>query len=109
MTVPVLTPHPRGHGTAPRRIKFPVSLRLIRSEVESLVEKRYGGTQLEEKKIQKELAQIDRDLRALRTKRIRMEKRRAELLTSLGRTTSPAKSSTVRRTRVGLVGGTRER
>lgn len=109
MTVPVLTPDPRGQDAAPRGIRFPISLRLIRSQVETLVEKRYCGTQLEEKKIQKELAQIDRDLRALRTKRIRLEKRRAELLTSLGRTTSPAKSSAVRRTRGGLVGGKRER
>ena len=44
-------------------------LRLIRSEVEALVEKKYGGAHVDKKRIQKEIAQIDKDLRGLRTKK----------------------------------------
>jgi len=84
-------------------------LRLIRSEVEALVEKKYGGTHLEKRRIQAELVQIDRDLRALRKKAIPMEKRRAELLASLERMEKSTKSAAARRTRCGLLAGKRGR
>src|SRR3989304_3509929 len=41
-------------------------LRLIRSELEAFVDKKYGGIHLKQKKVQKEPDQIDRDLRFLK-------------------------------------------
>ncbi|MGD0092228.1 MAG: hypothetical protein ABSE73_20120 [Planctomycetota bacterium] len=58
-------------------------LRLLRSEVEALVDKKYGGNYLKEKEIRKELAQTEKELRMLKSKMARLEKRKAELLASL--------------------------
>jgi hypothetical protein len=58
-------------------------LRLIRSEVEAFVDKKYGGIHLKQKKVQKELDQIDRDLRLLKRHMAHLEKRRAGLLATL--------------------------
>ena len=58
-------------------------LRLIRSEVEAFIDKKYGGIHLKQKKVQKELDQIDRDLRLLKRHMAHLEKRRAGLLATL--------------------------
>jgi len=78
-------------------------LRLIRSEVEALVEKKYGGAHLEKRRVQKELAQVDRDMRALHAKTVRLEKRRAELLASFERLERSTESSATRQIRGGRV------
>ena len=58
-------------------------LRLIRSEVEAFVEKKYGGIHLTQKKVQTELTQIDRDLRCLERQAAELRKRKAALLATL--------------------------
>ena len=58
-------------------------LRLIRSEVEALVDEKYGSNYLEQKKNKKELAQINRELKRLNAQFISLEQRKAELLASL--------------------------
>ena len=58
-------------------------LRLVRSEVEALVGKKYGSRYLKKKKIQKELAEVNRELKVLKTQVGCLEKRKAELLTGL--------------------------
>jgi hypothetical protein len=55
-------------------------LRLIRREVETLVSEKYGSTYLEKKKLKKELAQINRTLKALKTQVTALENRRVEIL-----------------------------
>ncbi len=74
-------------------------LRLIRSEVEALVEKKRGGAYVEKKKVQKELAQVERDLRALRTQTTSTEQRRAALLAQLEQMESSTKAPATRRGR----------
>ncbi len=59
-------------------------LRLLRSEVEALVNDKYGSDYLKKKKLKKELAETNRTLKALRTQVVSLEKRRAELLRLLG-------------------------
>jgi hypothetical protein len=59
-------------------------LRLIRREVETLVTEKHGRMYLEKKKLKKELAQINRTLKALKTQVMALEKRRVELLEALG-------------------------
>ena len=58
-------------------------LRLLRSEVESFVEEKYGRDYLEREKIKKELAQIKTELRKMKVRAISLEKRKAELLALL--------------------------
>ena len=58
-------------------------LRLIRSEVEALIEKRHGGTHLKQKKLQKELVEIDNALRLLERDMARLRKRRTVLVADL--------------------------
>jgi len=57
--------------------------RLLRSEVESFVEEKYGSDYLKKKKIKKELAQTNKELKRLKTQVAYLEQRKAELLTSL--------------------------
>ena len=59
-------------------------LRLVRSEVEVLVVEKYGNNYFEKKKLKKELAQINRDLRRMRGKVAFLEKRKIALLNELG-------------------------
>ena len=54
-------------------------LRLLRSEVEALVKETSGQDELEKKKLQKELADIDKEARKLKTRLKAIEQRRAEL------------------------------
>lgn len=41
-------------------------MRLLRSEVEAFVDKKYGNNYLKEKEIKKELAQINKELKRLK-------------------------------------------
>jgi len=54
--------------------------KLIRSEVESLVDEKYGKDYLNKKRTKKELAEIDSQLRKLRAQVASLEKRKAELM-----------------------------
>src|SRR5712692_4320831 len=56
--------------------------RLIRSEVESLVKEKRGGDYLKQKKIKKELAQINKELKILKTQVASLEQRKIDLLAS---------------------------
>ena len=58
-------------------------LKLVRSEVEALVDEKYGPNYLEQKKIKKELAQTNTELRRLKKQIASLEQRKAELLASL--------------------------
>ncbi len=58
--------------------------RLLRHEVEALVVEKFGEGHLTEKKIRKELAQVKKELRGLKTRVGELEQRRTELLQSLG-------------------------
>jgi hypothetical protein len=55
-------------------------LKLIRSEVEAFVYEKYGDDYLAKKKIEKELAQTNKELRKLKTQAASLEKRKAELM-----------------------------
>ncbi len=59
-------------------------LRLIRSEVEALVVEKYGNNYFEKKKLKKELAQINQELRRMKGKVAFLEKRKIALLDELG-------------------------
>jgi hypothetical protein len=54
--------------------------RLIRSEVEALVDEKYGRNYLEKKKLTKELADINKELKRLEAQKASLEQRKAELL-----------------------------
>jgi hypothetical protein len=54
-------------------------LRLIRSEVEALVNEKYGKNYLNKKKWKKELSEIKKTLKALKEQTLTLESRKAEL------------------------------
>ncbi|QTA86481.1 hypothetical protein [Desulfonema magnum] len=58
--------------------------RLIRSEVEALVNEKYGDSYLEKKKLKKELAQTKSELKKLKTRIKSLEEKKAELMKKLG-------------------------
>ncbi len=58
-------------------------LKLVRSEVEELVDEKYGSDYLEKKKIKKELAQTNKELKRLKSQVASLEQRKAELLSVL--------------------------
>ena len=58
--------------------------RLLRHEVESLVRDKSGPVHLHSKKLQKELADLNRETRKLKTRLNAIERRRAELMKELG-------------------------
>ena len=58
-------------------------LRLVRSEVEAFVDEKYGSNYLKKKKIKKELAQANKELKRLKTQVASLEQRKAELQDSL--------------------------
>lgn len=60
-------------------------LRLLRREVEALVEKQHGNDYLEEQKAKTELAQINRELKRLKTQVATLEGRKSQLLAELRR------------------------
>ncbi len=59
-------------------------LRLVRSEVEKLVDEKRGGDYLKKKKLEKELAQVNKELKTLNARVACLAKRRVELLAMLG-------------------------
>lgn len=59
-------------------------LRLIRQEVEALVNEKHGHAYLKKKQLTKELAEINKALRQLKSQALSLEKRKAELLELLG-------------------------
>ncbi len=58
-------------------------LRLLRHEIEALVQEKCGQDQLQKKKLQKELADLNKEARKLKTRMKAIERRRAELLKEL--------------------------
>ena len=60
-------------------------LRLLRSEVEQLVQANRGPGYLEQRQAMAELAHVETELRRLRAKLTKLEKRRAELTARLSR------------------------
>jgi hypothetical protein len=58
-------------------------LRLLRHEVEALVSEKSGQDHLHKKKLQKELADINKEARKLKTRLKAIERRRAELMKEL--------------------------
>lgn len=58
-------------------------LKLIRNEVEALVDEKYGKNYLKHKKIKKELAQVTKELKKLKSQIVSLEQKKAELLASL--------------------------
>jgi hypothetical protein len=58
--------------------------RLLRHEVEALVRKKGGPDYLQKKKLQRELADINKETRKLKTRLKALERRRAELTEELG-------------------------
>ncbi len=59
-------------------------LRLIRREVEAMVNEKYGKDYLKKKKLKKELAEVNKTLRQLKSQTRSLEKRKIELLEILG-------------------------
>ena len=58
--------------------------RLLRHEVEALVSEKSGQDHLRTKKLQKELANVNKEIRKLKTRLTALERRRAELTKELG-------------------------
>ena len=58
-------------------------LRLLRHEVEALVKEKGGQEHLHEKKLQKELADLDKEARKIKSRLKAIERRRAELKAEL--------------------------
>ncbi len=58
-------------------------LRLIRSEVEAFVDEKHGSNYLKNKKIKKELAQINKELKMLKIQVATLELKKSALLSSL--------------------------
>jgi hypothetical protein len=59
-------------------------LRLIREEVEALISEKYGNDYFKNKKLKKELAEVNKTLRELKSQTSSLEQRKAELLEFLG-------------------------
>ena len=58
--------------------------KLVREEVEAIVNEKYGKDYLEKKKLKNELAQVNRKLRKLKKESSSLEKRKIELMENLG-------------------------
>ena len=58
--------------------------RLLRHEVEALVKEKSGQDHLRRKKLEKELADLNKETRKLKTRLAAIERRRAELTKELG-------------------------
>src|SRR5208282_2763443 len=58
--------------------------RLLRHEVEALVKEKSGQGGLRRKKLEKELADLNKEARKLKTRLAAVERRRAELMKELG-------------------------
>ena len=60
-------------------------LRLLRREVEALVNKKHGEDYLRKQQAKTELARINRELKRLRTQVASLEERKSKLMADLGR------------------------
>ena len=60
-------------------------LRLLRREVEALVNKKHGEDYLRQQQAKTELARINRELKRLRTQVASLEERKSKLMADLGR------------------------
>jgi len=58
-------------------------LKLVRSEIEAVVDEKYGSNYLKKKKIKKELAHTNKELKMLKAQVVSLEQRKTELLSSL--------------------------
>ena len=58
--------------------------RLLRHEVEALVDEKYGKHYLENKRLKNELAQVNRNMKRLKSELVTLEKRKIELIERLG-------------------------
>ncbi len=58
--------------------------RLLRHEVEALVDEKYGAHYLENKRLKNELAQVNRNMKRLKSELVTLEKRKIELIERLG-------------------------
>ena len=58
--------------------------RLLRHEVEAIVREKGGQDHLQKKKLQKELSDLDKEARKLKSRLKTIERRRAELVEELG-------------------------
>ncbi len=58
--------------------------RLLRHEVEALVKEKSGQDHLQKKKLQKELTDLNKETRKLKTRLAAIERRRAEMAEELG-------------------------
>jgi hypothetical protein len=59
--------------------------RLLRHEIEALVKQKSGSGHLRKKKLEKELADINKETRKLKTRLAALDRRRAELMKELGK------------------------
>lgn len=59
--------------------------RLLRHEVESLVNRQYGKKHLEKRRFENELAQVNKDLKRTKAALASLEKRKVELTSMLGK------------------------
>ncbi len=59
--------------------------RLLRHEVEALVKQKSGQDDLRRKKLEKELADIEKETRKLKARLKALDRRRAELMKELGK------------------------
>lgn len=57
--------------------------KLIRSEVEALVNEKYGSNYHKKKKSKNELAQVSKEMKVLKSQLVSLEQRKAELLENL--------------------------
>ena len=58
--------------------------KLVRSEVEALVDEKHGKNYLKKKKLENELTQVNKDLRRLKKELVSFEERKVELLRKIG-------------------------
>jgi len=58
--------------------------RLVRSEVEALVDEKYGKNYLKQKKLKQELTEVKKRLKRLKAESATLEQRKAELLEEIG-------------------------
>jgi len=59
--------------------------KFVRSEIEAFVKEKQGGSHLERKKLGTELAKITTELRSMKLRQSKLEKRRDELVSILGK------------------------
>ena len=59
-------------------------LKLLRNQVEGFVNGKYGSSRLENKKLNAELSKVNTEIRSLKRKISQLEKRKKELLDTLG-------------------------